>query len=132
MGQILQKHDMMLTPTLGEPPIRAGSMQPSKSDQRTMKLISSWVGKIILSNRKLTYSVLEELIQNMMKTLMPLTLIANVTGQPAMSVPLHWTKNGLPCGVQFIGRFCGEAKLLRLAGQLEKAKPWVGRKPQVL
>jgi len=132
MGQILQKHDMMLTPTLGEPPILAGSMQPSKSDQRSMKLISSWVGKMILSSRKLTYSVLEELIQNMMKTLMPLTLIANVTGQPAMSVPLHWTENGLPCGVQFIGRFGGEAKLLRLAGQLEKAKPWVGRKPQVL
>ena len=60
---------------------------------------------------------------------MPLTNIANITGQPAMSVPLYWSKDGLPCGVQFIGRYGGEAKLLRLAGQLEKAQPWSGKKP---
>ena len=132
MDQMLNKYDMMLTPTLGEPPILVGSLQPSKSDQRSMKLISSWAGKIILSNRKLTYSILEELTQNMMKDLMPFTMIANITGQPAMSVPLHWTESGLPCGVQFIGRFSEEAKLLRLAAQLEKAQPWVGRKPQII
>ena len=132
MDQMLNKYDMMLTPTLGEPPVPVGSQQPSKSDQWSMKLISSWAGKIILSNRKLTYSILEELIHNTMKGQMPFTLIANITGQPAMSVPLHWTEDGLPCGVQFIGRLGDEAKLLRLAAQLEKAQPWFDRKPQIV
>jgi amidase len=59
------------------------------------------------------------------------TAIQNATGQPAISLPLHWAANGLPVGVHFAGRFGDEATLLRLAGQLEKAKPWANRHPQV-
>jgi amidase len=128
----MNKYDMLLTPTLGEPPVPVGSQQPSKADQFSMKLISSWAGRIILSSQKLTYIILGDLIQKMMKRQMPFTMIANITGQPAMSVPLHWTEDGLPCGVQFIGRYGDEATLLRLAGQLEKAQPWIGRKPHLL
>jgi amidase len=132
MDQMLDTYDMVLTPTLGELPVPIGSQQPSNKDRFSMKLVSSFIGKLILSSRKVTYSILEELIQNTMRGQMPLTLIANITGQPAMSVPLYWSKNGLPCGVQFLSRYGGDAKLLRLAGQLEKVQPWSEKKPPIL
>ena len=132
MDQMLNKYDMVLTPTLGEPPVPIGSQQPGNKDTFSMKLISSVFGKLILSSRKLTYSILEETIKNKMSGQKPFTPIANITGQPAMSVPLYWSKDGLPCGVQFIGRYGCEAKLLKLAGQLEKAQPLFGKKPSIL
>ena len=59
----------------------------------------------------------------------PFTPLINVTGQPATSLPLAWSEDGLPIGVQFIGRPFDEAALIRLAAQLEGARPWVGRFP---
>jgi amidase len=59
----------------------------------------------------------------------PFTPIGNITGQPAMSIPLHWNAEGLPIGVHFVGRFGDEATLFRLAAQLEEACPWNKRFP---
>jgi amidase len=59
----------------------------------------------------------------------PFTQLANLTGTPAMSVPLHRTADGLPLGVQFIARFNEEDRLLQLAAQLETARPWFARLP---
>ena len=60
---------------------------------------------------------------------MPNTQAFNVTGQPAMTVPLAWSQSGLPIGIQFVARAADEAMLLRLAGQLEQAQPWAHRRP---
>jgi amidase len=62
----------------------------------------------------------------------PFTPLINVTGQPATSLPLHWSTDNLPVGVQFIGRPFDEATLVRLASQLEEARPWAGRFPEVI
>ena len=61
----------------------------------------------------------------------PWTPIYNITGQPAMSVPLFSNEAGLPIGVHFVAHFGDEACLLRLAGQLERAKPWFDRLPEL-
>ena len=61
----------------------------------------------------------------------PFTAIANLTGQPAMSLPLHWSSGGVPIGVQLIGPPAGEATLLALAAQIEVARPWSDRRPPV-
>ena len=62
----------------------------------------------------------------------PFTAMQNATGQPAINLPLHWNKEGLPIGVQFVGRFGDELGLLKLAAQLEKAAPWADRRPPVM
>ena len=57
----------------------------------------------------------------------PYTMIANVTGQPSLSLPLHWTDDGLPMGMLFTARIGDEATLFRLAAQVEQAMPWAER-----
>jgi amidase len=61
----------------------------------------------------------------------PFTATYNSTGQPAVSLPLHWTPEGLPVGVQLVGRPADELTLLRLSAQLEAARPWRDRHPEL-
>jgi amidase len=61
----------------------------------------------------------------------PFTPPYNMSGQPAINVPVEWTESGLPVGVQLVAAYGREDVLLRVASQLEVAKPWAQRKPQV-
>jgi amidase len=61
----------------------------------------------------------------------PFTAMQNVTGQPAINLPLHWNDAGLPIGTHFVGRYGDETTLLQLAAQLEQAAPWAQRRPKL-
>jgi len=100
---LFQSHDLFLTPTLGEPPLPIGTidfMSPATT---------------LLDGKIADFAI-------------PCP-VYNITGQPAISIPLHWNREGLPIGVMFGGRYGDEATLIQLAGQLEQAQPWIGRKP---
>jgi amidase len=126
IGEFFEKHDVLLTPTLAMPPVATGALQPKGSQLVAMKLLGRLnAGKLISM-----FSGIDVLAQHVFE-FMPYTPPFNVTGQPAMSVPLYWNDAGLPIGMQFVGRYGDEATLFRLAGQLEKAKPWSERIPPI-
>jgi amidase len=97
-----QEADVVLTPTLALPPVPIG-----------------WQDEVS--------GAIEQLRRNTEFT--PFTAIANFTGLPAMSLPLHWNDAGLPIGVQAIGPPGGDALLLSLAAEIEAARPWADRRP---
>ena len=129
------QHDVLLTPTLARPPVAHHSLQPRGAEAAVMKALGQLrAGRTMHLLLSLTPSV------DRVYEFIPFTPVFNVTGQPAMSVPLHWSPDGLtdphgpaglPIGVQFVGRYADEATLFRLAGQLERARPWHGRLPPV-
>ena len=84
--------------------------------------------------RKVGYYDMSLPIENTTTNLEPevvFTLPHNVSGLPAISLPLHWSADGLPCGVQFIASHANDALLFRLAARLEEAQPWFERLPPV-
>jgi amidase len=97
--------DVFLCPTLCSPPLRIGELNPMAQD---------------LSH-----------IPPILRRYMPATSMFNMSGQPAMSVPLAWNAAGLPLGMMFAARFGDEATLFRLAAQLEQARPWKKKLPPV-
>ncbi len=101
-----------------------GSLQPSGAEKAFIKLVGSVDGGVLLK----ALGIIKPLAAKTYEFI-PWTPVFNITGQPAMSVPLHWNKEGLPIGMHFVGRFGDEAGLYRLAGQLEEARPWIDRVP---
>lgn len=98
MAAFHQTYDVLLSPTVAQPPLPLGTINLVTDD------IEAWIARITAFG--------------------PFASLANLTGQPAMSVPLAWSRSGLPIGMMFTGRYGDEAMLFRLAAQLETAQPW--------
>ena len=105
LSAYFDRFDLWLTATLGQPPVELGTLVYRGGDPFELR------------RRCAQFS--------------PYTWIANASGQPAISVPLHWSPSGLPIGVHFVARWGEEAALIRLAGQLERARPWEDRRPGI-
>jgi Asp-tRNA(Asn)/Glu-tRNA(Gln) amidotransferase A subunit family amidase len=103
VAPFFETYDVLLTPVLAKPPIKLGVANTQSKNT-------------------------EEFIE-VVKTYSPFCQLFNVTGQPAMSVPLHWTEDGVPIGLHFAARYGAEAVLFSLAAQLERAKPWAAKRP---
>jgi amidase len=95
-------YDAVLTPTLAQPPPLVGQIRDDADPAADFEA---------------------------QKRFTPFAAPYNMSGQPAVSIPLHWNEAGLPIGVQLIGRPCDEVTLLRLSAQLEAAAPWADRRP---
>jgi Asp-tRNA(Asn)/Glu-tRNA(Gln) amidotransferase A subunit family amidase len=106
MAAFHEKHDVLLTPGLAGPAVKLGWIDMMLEDAAEY-----W-------RRVFTFS--------------PFTVWFNLTGQPAMMLPLGMNEAGLPLATQLVGRFGDESTLFRLAGQLEAARPWFDRKPRLL
>jgi amidase len=100
-----ETYDVWMATTMGAPPVRNGTFDFHEKDP--LKAFAPIIDYL------------------------PVTPLQNATGQPGISLPLHWAANGLPVGLHFAGRFGDEATLLRLASQLETAKPWANRHPPI-
>jgi amidase len=121
-----EEYDILLTPTLARPPVVTGELQPKGGEAVAMKVLGSLNAGGLIN----ALAGIEALAAKVFE-FMPFTPLFNATGQPAMSVPLVWNDEGLPIGMQFVGRYGDEATLFRLAAQLEKASPWFDRRPPV-
>ncbi|MCC6642929.1 MAG: amidase [Deltaproteobacteria bacterium] len=105
VAAFFEEVDVHLTPVMATPPPRIGHIDPLAPDPA--------------------------LLHQRQAESFPFTAPFNMTGQPAMSVPLAWSSDGLPIGMQFVARYGEEATLFRLAGQLEQARPWRRRHPPI-
>jgi amidase len=105
LAQFFSDVDLLLTPTLCLPPLRLGELD---MESRDLEAYGHLIGRYA-----------------------PWTSMFNMSGQPSMSVPLAWSKDGLPLGMMLSARYGDEATLFRLAGQLEQARPWRGKRPAV-
>ncbi|HLI42895.1 MAG TPA: amidase [Acidimicrobiales bacterium] len=105
LGLWWQDHDLLLTPTLGEPPPRVGELTPPADAPFATQARTA--------------------------ALVPFTTHFNVSGQPAISLPLEVSPDGLPIGVQLVAGYGREDLLLQVAAELEEAAPWSGRRPML-
>lgn len=120
----MERYDVLLMPTLAAPPVPIGALALKKSEVAQIEILARLRNGAMI--RKAAQTIAEGLFD-----WLPYTPVFNFTGQPAMSVPLYWTQDDLPIGVQFAARLGDDAALYRLAAQLEAAQPWFSRRPPI-
>jgi Asp-tRNA(Asn)/Glu-tRNA(Gln) amidotransferase A subunit family amidase len=104
MAAFLEDYDLLLTATLARPPLKLGEIDTTTDN-------------------------VDRYVALLFNDIAPLTPLFNQTGGAAMTVPLAWSSDGLPVGVQFGAGLGDEPTLMRLAAQLEQAQPWAKRRP---
>jgi amidase len=119
-------YDLLLTPTIADIPPTIGSLDTPA----LLRPVASLLLRTGTSGLLSRVGVVDKMISDNLGWV-PFTQLANLTGRPAMSVPLHWTADDVPIGVQFVAPLRGEGTLLRLAAQLEQARPWSERRPSL-
>lgn len=125
MGAFHQKYDLLLTSTLARPPVRVGELGVKPAEALQARALDMLPVKPALD------FALQKMAEGRLAAT-PNTQLFNQTGQPAVSLPLHWSAEGLPIGVQLGAALGEEGLLLRISAQLEEARPWAHRKPALL
>jgi amidase len=123
-ARFYERFDLVLSPTLGTPPPAIGALAPRGLEALGQEVLVALHLEVLLRLPGIVDASVRRVF-----SFIPFAPLENVTGQPAMSVPLHWNAEGLPIGVHLAARFGGEATLFRVAGQLEAARPWSQRRP---
>jgi amidase len=126
VGQFFQNFDVLLTPMTSEPPVKSGSLQLKGIQANVLSILGRMNAGGLIERVGGVDAAVEDMFE-----FAPYTHLFNITGQPAISLPLYWNKDGLPIGMQFAAKYPDDATLIRLAGQLERARPWAGRLPPV-
>lgn len=124
LARFFADHDVWLTSTCARPPAAVGELYPAPAQERMMAVLRT------VGTRRILLTALESMASDAIAAT-PNTQVANLTGIPALSLPLHWTEAGLPVGTQWMAPFGREDVLFRLAAQLEQARPWRERRPEL-
>ena len=124
LASFFARYDLFVTPTVAYPPVRLGQLALKPLEAAALAVLRAVpVGAAMRA-------ILAQLGETSLEQT-PNTQLFNQTGQPAISLPLHQTPEGLPVGVQFAARYAEDALLVRVASQLEAARPWKDRLPKV-
>lgn len=125
LARFFSRYDLFVTPTLAYPPVRLGVLDIKPIETAALSTLR------VLPVGAALRAVLGQLADHSLE-LTPNTQLFNQTGQPAVSLPMHQTPDGLPVGVQFVARFAEDALLVRVASQIEEARPWKDRVPRIV
>lgn len=124
VAEFFTRYDVLLTSTTARPPVKLGELAPTRAETMQLGVLRA------LPLRALLMKAVDEMARGPLAAT-PNTQLFNMTGQPAISLPLWWNAAGLPIGTQWVAPYGREDLLIQLASQLEVARPWAARRPPV-